>query len=100
MAIIETITSASQFSDRFSDMGRGDQFSYEARKALFEYYDEMDEPVELDVIAICCDWNELDLETINQDYSKEFETLDEAFEWLNEQSYAIKLTDTVLFQVF
>jgi len=100
MAIIETISSASQFANRFADMGRGDQFSREARKALFEHLNEMEGNVELDVIALCCEWSELDLEHINQDYSKSFEDLDEAFDWLNEQSFAIKLDDTILFQVF
>ena len=53
-----TINSASQFSDMFYNAGRGEQFSYEALEALYEYYNELD--VELDVVGICCEWAEYD----------------------------------------
>lgn len=56
-----SINTASQFMDAFENMGRGDQFSYEALEALFEYYNEMDD-YELDVIEICCDWTEYESE--------------------------------------
>jgi len=46
------------FRQAFHNMGRGDQFSYNALTALFDYYDNADNNVELDVIAICCDWME------------------------------------------
>ena len=56
-----TINSATEFMDEFARMGRGDQFSYEALQALFEYYDEL-EDFELDVIAVCCEWTEYESE--------------------------------------
>ena len=66
-----TVTNA-MFHDAFNDMGRGDQFSYEAKNELFRYYEEMedatDAPFDLDVIAICCDWNECDTDTMINDY--------------------------------
>jgi hypothetical protein len=41
---------------------RPDNFSYEGLGLLFEYFeqleDDMGEEIELDVIAICCDWAE------------------------------------------
>ena len=50
------------FIDAFTNL-RPDNFSYTSLKALFEYYEECEEstgiPVELDVIAICCDWTEV-----------------------------------------
>ena len=53
-----------QFTDAFRDHDRQEQFSYEALKALYEYYQQLEEdtgePIELDVIAICCDWCEYD----------------------------------------
>ena len=49
------------FIDAFTNL-RPDNFCYASLKALFEYYEECEEgsgvPVELDVIAICCDWTE------------------------------------------
>jgi len=52
----------SMFKDHFKACGRGDQFSYAALGSLFEYYDEMEsdmgEEMELDPVAICCDWSE------------------------------------------
>lgn len=52
------------FIDQFTKMGRSSQFSYPALDALFEYYEELEEstgqPIELDVIGICCDWTEYD----------------------------------------
>ena len=60
MAIIQSITSHGQFADAFMRMGRGKQFTAEALGALFDYYDDIGEDVELDPIAICCDWSEYD----------------------------------------
>jgi hypothetical protein len=52
----------SRFADRFHSMGRGDQFSYAGLRVLFDYLEEIadcsPEPIELDVIAICCDFTE------------------------------------------
>ena len=51
-----------QFRDEFTLANRKDQFSYEGLGILFEYLeqveDETGEPIELDVIALCCDYNE------------------------------------------
>ena len=54
----------SQFCDSFLNMDRGTQFSYEAKRALFDYLTELEadtgEPIELDVIALCCEYQEID----------------------------------------
>lgn len=60
MTLIRTIDTATQFKDAFHYAGRSDQFSRSALEALFTYYDDRDEQVELDVVAICCDWCEYD----------------------------------------
>ena len=48
----------------FEDYGRGTQFSRAAIDALHGYYSELAEdsgqPIQLDVIGICCDWGEYD----------------------------------------
>ena len=51
-----------QFRDAFSRMGRQDQFSHEGLGILFDYMedyeDQTGQAAELDVIALCCDYNE------------------------------------------
>ncbi len=60
--------SQSDFHDAFIRMDRKENFSWEARELLFDYFEEFDPDMELDVIAICCDFCESDVETIIQDY--------------------------------
>lgn len=60
MAIVQTITTHGEFADAFQRCGRGEQFSYSALRALFDFYDDFSEDVELDPIAICFDWSEYD----------------------------------------
>lgn len=52
----------SRFCDRFQEMDRGDNFTYEGKRALYDYLtsleDDTGEPVELDVIAFCCEFSE------------------------------------------
>ena len=101
MAIVQTV-SESLFHDAFHRMGRAKQFSYGARSALFEYYEEMSEdmgePVELDVIAICCDWSEYTVEEAVEAYPQiaedveENPTYEDVLDWLNEQTTAILVT--------
>jgi|TARA_R110002074_G_scaffold328165_1_gene498656 hypothetical protein len=59
--IIQTVNS-SQFHAEFHAYNRAQQFSYEAREALFDHLEELsestDEPVVLDVICLCCEWTE------------------------------------------
>lgn len=39
---------------------RPQQFTYEALGELFEYYEELDEGMEFDPVAICCEWSEVE----------------------------------------
>jgi hypothetical protein len=61
MAIVQTL-SKSSFIDAFKQSSRKDQFSYEALEAIFDYLEDYSditgENVELDIIAICCEWAE------------------------------------------
>ena len=57
--IYQTVTEW-DFVRAFQDMGRGAQFSREGLRALFEHLDDTGEDVELDVIALCCEWTEYD----------------------------------------
>ena len=51
-----------EFIRAFEDMGRKDQFSREGLRELFDYICDCSrdtgEDVELDVIALCCEWTE------------------------------------------
>ena len=70
------------FSKAFHNMGRGEQFSSSGLTALFEYFemleDSIGEPVELDVIALCCEYAEYDsLGEFQADYGLEYESIDD-----------------------
>jgi hypothetical protein len=56
-------------------------FSYDGLKALFEYLEEYEEDtgeeIELDVIALCCDYMEYDsLNEYNRDYDTKYSEID------------------------
>lgn len=54
--------SASDFVDAFRAHNRQEQFSYDGLHALFEYLEELESDtgteMELDVVAVCCDFSE------------------------------------------
>ena len=59
----------SDFCDAFRDMGRDENFSYAGKRALFDFLEEVAPDMELDVIAICCEYYESDMDSIISDYS-------------------------------
>jgi len=68
------------FERAFKNFER-DNFSYDGLKALFEYLEEYEdstgEEVELDVIALCCDYMEYDsLKEYNDDYGTKYSEID------------------------
>ena len=68
------------FERAFKNFER-DNFSYDGLKALFEYLEEYEEgtgeEVELDVIALCCEYAEYDsLKEYNDDYGTEYDEID------------------------
>lgn len=71
------ISHASQFRDAFHAVGRGTQFSYEALGLLFDYFEEMDDSQELDVVAICCEYNEDGFKDIADAYSVDIDGMTE-----------------------
>lgn len=78
MAIIETMTET-LFVSRFKEV-RNDEFTLEALRTLFQYFDELSEDIgeniEFDPIAICCDFSELDEESAMSDYDYLFNVND------------------------
>jgi hypothetical protein len=95
----QTITHHSQFHDAFVSMDRGNQFSREGFRALFEFFEEYEqmtgESVELDVIAICCDYTEDTVEGIIQNYSidvsgfEEYDRDEMVSEWLQNHTTVV-----------
>jgi hypothetical protein len=61
------------FERAFVDAGRKDQFSYEGLSVLFDHLEQMEsdngEEIELDVIALCCDYYEDTVKAIVENYS-------------------------------
>ena len=73
MAIVQSINNVYQFREAFRIAGRMDQFSYEGLEVLFDYLenysDETGEPVELDVVALCCDYYESSIQELIDNYN-------------------------------
>lgn len=65
----KSIMSGTELKEMFENYNR-DYFSYEACDALLEFYDEIDENMEVDIVAICCGWTEYGFEddALLQDY--------------------------------
>jgi len=74
--IHESIDTVGKFRDRFHAMGRKNDFTREAFDVLFEYYDEFNESIPLDVIGICCDWSEYTLAELEGDFDEAKEAMD------------------------
>ena len=78
------------FCDSFRVMDRDNQFSYEGKRALFDYLEELEadtgEDIELDVIALCCDFTEYDsFEDLQKEYP-DIETIDD----LRDETFVIE----------
>lgn len=106
--IIEEITE-SDFIKRFDDYNRGNNFSVKGRCALYEYFDELyteEEPFKLDVISICCDFNEYeDIENYLNDYYTAEQKAEKINKFIEENDYLTeeekaKATDLKEFDVW
>ena len=94
---MKTTINQSDFVSAFKgNSERKDQFSYGALCALFEHYDEIEQhtsdEIELDVVAICCDWTEYNtaLEAA-QSYDFDKEDEDKALSYLTNQTIVLPL---------
>lgn len=70
---MKTSVNFSQFCDAFRAADRNENFSYNGKRALFEFLEEMaddtGEEYDLDVIALCCEFAESDVEELIADYN-------------------------------
>lgn len=75
--IVNTIKTPFLLVDEFRKYGRDKDYSLDALLALFDYLDGLSEDIgqdiELDVIALCCEWQEFDsLEELADAYNHQF----------------------------
>ena len=60
------------FRDAFHNMGRDNHFSYEGLRILFDWIEQLDEDTgqdtELDVIALCCEFDEMNEQELRDTY--------------------------------
>ena len=86
---MKTTVSRYDFERAFVDADRKENFSYEALGLLFDYFESYEEEtgqeIELDVIAICCEYAEDTVQDIARNYSIDIEDLD-----LGEQIEAVR----------
>ena len=70
---MKTTVSRYDFERAFVDADRKENFSYEALGLLFDYFESYEEEtgqeIELDVIAICCEYSEDTVADIARNYS-------------------------------
>lgn len=78
---MKTTVSRYDFERAFVDAGRKEQFTYQGLKALFDYLEQLEQDtgqeLELDVIALCCDYYEDTPEAIAANYLIDVEGMDE-----------------------
>lgn len=87
------------FVNAFDNMDRRENFSLYGLRALFEYLEDLEddigEEMELDVIALCCEFSEEPLEDVLENYNLP------DIEEMQDNSLVIELDNgNVLFQVF
>ena len=96
----------SQFIDAFMSI-RPKNFTYEGLEILFqgieEFEEDTNEEIELDVIAICCDFSEMSESEIKQSYNVNLEESSQDMDdWLSNQTWVLGKTDidTYVFRQF
>jgi len=102
--LVNTIETANDLRNEFIKYDR-DQFSYEAYEVIVDYFNEFEGSIELDVIGICCDFNEDTFEEFINNYDVEVnegETLKEAvINYMDTYGgfYQITLEDKIVYVV-
>jgi len=102
MAIIQTLDKY-ELHAQFKAYDR-DYYSLDGYQAMIDMFEDMGTNWELDVIALCCDFNESDIEELRQEYDlneEEYPEDSDVLDWLNNKTYIIELDNgAVLHQVF
>lgn len=99
------------FCDAFHAFDRYDSFGYDGLRVIFDYLESYEqdtgEEIELDVIAICCDYNMMTVEDIIKEYRIDVSDVDAddleeyVLDYLNDQTMVLgQCADGVVFQCF
>ena len=103
--MIYTQVTKHSFIDAFKQSSRKDQFSYDALEAIYEYLEDYSndtgENVELDIVAICCEWSEMTWQDVVQSYGLDLshcdtdeERIDAVEEYLQDETHSsVRLSD-------
>ena len=107
---MKTTVSIYDFRDAFRQYGRADNFSYDGLRVLFEFLEEYEDStgseVELDVIAVCCEYDEGKPEDVAKTYGIELEDdgnqLNNVLDWLHDQTIVCGVTEDglIVYQAF
>jgi len=95
--MIQSLTKG-QFRDAFNSV-RPENFSYKGLGVLHDYLTELEDDcgmtIELDVIALCCDYSESSIEDVLEDYSLD------SIEELENNTTVLKVdNETVIYQAY
>lgn len=82
---MKTTVAKSEFVRSFEDYDRVANFGYDGLNSLYEYLTELEQDtgieVELDVIALCCDFTRYEsLDEYNQAYGTDYTDIDDSGE--------------------
>ena len=101
--LVKTV-SFSDFLEEFKNYGREDQFSYEGKKALYDYLNDLSEDIgeniELDIIGLCCDFTEYNsIEEFLNDYSHTIGDIND-IEDIRDYTTVIQINKSFIIQSF
>lgn len=105
MAIKITIDDAEDLREYFRKYDR-DNFTLDGYQAIINYFDDCGIDLELDVVAIDCDfcesdWKDIQSDYINHDDLADCDNMDDFLEVLNEYTFAVRTTgDNILYCYF
>lgn len=91
---MKTTVNEYDFVKAFEDYNRSDNFTIEGRKALYDYFTQLEEDtreeINLDVIAICCGYTQWEnIEEFSNNHNGEFKSLDD----IREHTQVIEVND-------
>ena len=93
---MKTTVNFSDFVDGFQKIGRGNQFSHDGLKLIFDYLESLEEDreeIEFDPVGICCIYTEYTPDEFNSDYGTKFKTLQEIEDYVSSRSDTVGLTE-------
>jgi predicted ArsR family transcriptional regulator len=109
---MKTTVSVTQFRQAFDDHEREDNFTYQGLGVLFDYFEQLEretgQEIELDVIAICCEFSEETPEEIADAYGLDLSDCDDDEEKMeavvkyleDKTSVAGETESTIVYQQF